>query len=62
MAPILHLAPEPDKLSPMLEGIISDRPIEPRTDILHHTEGADLLPAQYQSVRFGGIPCEHHEP
>lgn len=46
----------------MLEGIISDRPIEPRTDILHHTEGTDLLPAQYQTIRFGGIPCEHHEP
>ena len=42
----------PDELSPtlstMLEGIISDRPIEPQDGILHHTEGMDLLPANIE--------------
>lgn len=43
---------QPDELSPtlatMLEGIISDRPIEPQAGILHHTEGMDLLPANIE--------------
>lgn len=43
---------QPDELSPtlatMLEGIISDRPIEPQNGILHHKEGMDLLPANIE--------------
>ena len=43
---------KPDELLPtlatMLEGIISDRPIEPQAGILHHTEGMDLLPANIE--------------
>ena len=58
--------PQPDKLpftlSDAMGRILMDEPLRPGEGILHHPEGVDLMPADIQAVRHGGVAGERHEP
>ena len=59
--------PQPDKLPFTLSDAMGQNSdgssrIRPGEGILHHAEGVDLMPADIQLIRYGGIPGKRHEP